>query len=291
MRHTIENEFLTVAVDDHGAELCSIWDKQKQHEVLWQADPAYWKRNAPILFPNVGKHYGGGFTYQGVKYPTSQHGFARDCEFVAVEKTDTSVTHRLTATEETRQKYPFDFVLTVTHTLHGRDLAVQWTVDNAGSERMYFTIGGHPAFRVPVLPDTVQTEYTLRFGRDDLTYYLLDRDSGTANTTRTYALPVHNGVCPIAEDMFAQDALIFDGQIAWAGIALPDGTPFVSLSCPGFPNFGIWAAPNAPFVCLEPWDGRCDNTGFEGEISEKPGVLALESGARYQKAYTITIHG
>ncbi|MDO5548497.1 MAG: aldose 1-epimerase family protein [Eubacteriales bacterium] len=290
MKRTIENEVLAVSVADYGAELVSIWDKVKNREVLWQADPAFWARHAPILFPQVGKSYGGYFTYQGKQYPTSQHGFARDCAFAFVEQTTDRIVHRLTASEETREKYPFSFELTVTHTLRERDILVQWHVANAGDNKMYFTIGGHPAFRVPVLPDTAQTEYTLRFHRDDLHYYLLDTDSGTANTDVLYSLPVSDGACAIPADLFAKDALLFDHQIDWAGIALPDGTPYVSVSCPGFPNFGIWSKPDAPFICLEPWDGRCDNTGFAGEISEKPGILSLAPNGSYEKEYCITIH-
>ena len=40
MIHTIENDYLRVSVDDHGAELCSIFDKVHNREVIWQADPA-----------------------------------------------------------------------------------------------------------------------------------------------------------------------------------------------------------------------------------------------------------
>ena len=49
MTHTIENEFLQVSVNDHGAELCSIFDKEKNREVIWQADPAFWKRHAAVF--------------------------------------------------------------------------------------------------------------------------------------------------------------------------------------------------------------------------------------------------
>lgn len=290
MKHTIENGFLSITIDDLGAELCSIFDKTKDREVLWSADPAYWKRHAPILFPQVGKNYGGHFLYQGTQYQTSQHGFARDSVFTIVEQTASSVTHRLAASEETLKKYPFAFVLTVTHILEERNITVKWQVENKGEQTMYFCIGAHPAFHVPILPGTRQSDYILRFQRDELNYLLLDSASGTAIPEPSYPLALENRECRIAEDMFARDALIFDHQIEWAQIALPDGTPYVSMSCPGFPNFGIWAAPGAPFVCLEPWDGRCDNVGFAGEISEKPGILSLNAEQTYDKSYVMTIH-
>lgn len=290
MQHTIENEFLSITINDLGAELCRIFDKEKNREVLWSADPAYWKRHAPILFPQVGKNYRGHFLYQGAPYATSQHGFARDSEFVLLEKTDSSITHRLVSTEDTLKKYPFAFSLTVTHILEARNITVKWHVENKSENTMYFCIGAHPAFNVPILPGTKQSDYILRFHRDELSYILLDPASGTAIPELSYSLALKNRECRVADDMFAKDALIFDNQIEWAEIALPDGTPYVSMSCPGFPNFGIWAAPGAPFICLEPWDGRCDNVGFEGEISEKPGILSLDADQEYNKSYVMTIH-
>ena len=106
MIHTIENDYLRVSVDDHGAELCSIFDKVHNREVIWQADPAYWKRHAPVLFPNVGRHFEDHYRINGVEYPSSQHGFARDSEFTCVDMTADSITHRLKSSDATRENYP-----------------------------------------------------------------------------------------------------------------------------------------------------------------------------------------
>ena len=108
--HILENDRLAISIDDHGAELSRIFDKKNQREVLWEADPQFWKRHAPILFPNVGRHYEAHYRYQGVTYPSQAHGFARDTDFTPVSETETSVTHRITSTPETRKNYPFDFV-------------------------------------------------------------------------------------------------------------------------------------------------------------------------------------
>lgn len=290
MIRILENDFLRVKIDDHGAELVSICDKEKNREVLWQADPAFWKRHAPVLFPNVGRHYHDCYRVNGKEYPSSQHGFARDTDFVCVDTTADSVTHQMKSDEATRKTYPFDFVLRIKHILNGRKLTVCWKVVNDSNSSMYFAIGGHPAFCVPVLPDTRQSDYRLTFGwQESLTYQLLDPASGTLDGTQTYPLPLENGSCAISEHMFDRDALVFDKQIIRAGIALPDGTPYIELSCEGFPNFGIWAAPGAPFVCLEPWAGRCDNSGFTGELSQKPFLNVLEPDEMFEKAYSIHI--
>ena len=131
--YTMENEKMSVTIADHGAELVSLYDRKNQRELMWQADPAYWNRHAPILFPNVGKYYGGSFTYEGKEYPEGQHGFARDMDFKRVEGNGDLVKHRLVSSEETRARYPFDFQLDVTHLLNGNHLTVRWTVVNQGT--------------------------------------------------------------------------------------------------------------------------------------------------------------
>ena len=290
---TIKNEKLSVTIAAHGAELSSIYDKANDRELVWQADPAFWNRHAPVLFPNVGKYYGGHFTYNGTDYPMGQHGFARDTEFEQVASGENFVTYRLCADEESKKVYPFDFVLEITHRLNGNRLTVEWNVKNTDNKEMYFTIGGHPAFNVNVLPDTDFEDYSLVFkeGTEKLYYVLLDAESGTAIGDKVYELELTDSKYALKKDMFDKDALVFDGgQIEWAALALPDGKPYIALESKGFPNFGIWSKPGAPYVCLEPWCGRCDNKGFEGEISEKPGIIAVKAGETFKKSYDISVY-
>ncbi|MBN2926707.1 MAG: aldose 1-epimerase family protein [Eubacterium sp.] len=290
---TIKNERLSVTIAAHGAELSSIYDKANDRELVWQADPAFWNRHAPVLFPNVGKYYGGHFTYNGTDYPMGQHGFARDTEFEQAASGENFVTYRLCADEESKKVYPFDFVLEITHRLNGNRLTVEWNVKNTDNKEMYFTIGGHPAFNVNVLPDTDFEDYSLVFkeGTEKLSYVLLDAESGTAIGDKVYELELTDSKYALKKDMFDKDALVFDGgQIEWAALALPDGKPYIALESIGFPNFGIWSKPGAPYVCLEPWCGRCDNKGFEGEISEKPGIIALKAGETFKKSYDIIVY-
>ena len=290
---TIKNEKLAVTIAAHGAELSSIYDNANDRELVWQADPAFWNRHAPVLFPNVGKYYGGHFTYNGTDYPMGQHGFARDTEFEQAASGENFVTYRLCADEESKKVYPFDFVLEITHRLNGNRLTVEWNVKNTDDKEMYFTIGGHPAFNVNVLPDTDFEDYSLVFkeGTEKLSYVLLDAESGTAIGDKVYELELTDSKYALKKDMFDKDALVFDGgQIEWAALALPDGKPYIALESKGFPNFGIWSKPGAPYVCLEPWCGRCDNKGFEGEISEKPGIIALKAGETFKKSYDIIVY-
>lgn len=291
MIRTIENEFLRIQISDFGAELCSVYDKKNNREILWQADPAFWKRHAPVLFPNVGRHFGDHFRIKGKEYPSKQHGFARDSEFVCLDSSADSVTHQLTSTEETKKVYPFDFNFQVKHVLSGNQISVCWKVINTGTDTMYFTIGGHPAFNVPILENTDYAEYKLSFGNQtSLSYILLNPLYGTAEADVTYELPLTDGCCNLDPHMFDKDALVFDNeQITCAGILLPDGTPYLEISCEGFPNFGIWSVPGAPFVCLEPWAGRCDNCGFNGDIAEKAGINTVRANEIFEKDYSIKV--
>lgn len=158
-------------------------------------------------------------------------------------------------------------------------------------ETMYFTIGGHPAFNVPAGGIGSQEQYHLTFdGQDSLSYLLIDMSSGTAVADKAYTLELENGSCLIDAHMFDKDALIFDDQIEKAGIAFPDGTPYVELICHGFPSFGIWSVPGSPFVCLEPWMGRCDDFGFKGELPEKKYINTLDKDEIFTASYEIKIY-
>lgn len=286
----LENERLCVEIAELGAEALRIYDKKNGREVLWEADPAYWKRHSPVLFPNVGKTYKNTVLINGTQYPTSQHGFARDSMFKCTNSTKNSASFLLVSGDETKEVYPFDFELIITYILEENKLHVKWEVRNPADETMYFTIGGHPAFRFAERGE-VKEDYLLKFpGKRELKYILVDPAEAAADPEHVFNLPLEEECCPVTEKLFENDALIFDGsQIEEVWLCRKDGAPYVGMECAGFPNFGIWSVKDAPFVCLEPWMGRCDDAGFDKEISEKPGINRLEGGESFEKSYTIIV--
>ena len=286
----LENETLRVEIAEHGAELTRIYNKKTREELLWEADGRFWKCHAPVLFPNVGKTYHNTMLINGVKYTTSQHGFARDSEFCCTEAEETKASFVLKSTEKTRERYPFDFELTIRYELTAEGILVTWEVSNPSDETIYFTIGGHPAFRFGGAEERKE-DYILHFPRQkSLHYCLIDPQEEAVNADTQYELLLQDECCPVTEKMFEKDALIFDdGQIEEAWLCRKDGTPYVGIRCEGFPNFGIWSVKDAPFVCLEPWMGRCDDIGFAGELSGKPNVNAAVPGETFRKSYTILI--
>lgn len=290
VQHRIENDRLRVVVADYGAELMEIQDKQGGRSVLWKGDPAHWARRAPLLFPCVGAHCHGQYQHLGQVYPMPRHGFARDMDFVCTYKSDYEVTHVLTDNASTREYYPFHFKLEVTHRLEEESLVVIWRVENTGDGEMPFTIGGHPAFALD--EEAGKEGYILDFpGRQELKYLLIDPTEGHPNPRDVHLMSLQDGCYSLDDDFFAEDARIFDGaQFDEVILRKKDGTPLVALSAPGFPNFGIWSKPEAPFICLEPWIGRTDDVGFSGELTEKPGVLVADPGDVLRAAYTIVVY-
>lgn len=286
----LENEALFVEICELGAEVVRIYDKEKDVEVLWNGDAKFWKRHSPILFPNVGKTWNNTVCINGVQYPTSQHGFARDTRFTVVDTASDFASFMMGSNEESRKVYPYDFELYINYKLSGKELNVEWKVKNCMEEKMYFTIGGHPAFAFAKEGEG-KTDYCLKFpGKDKLEYLQIDLATGAGISTPTYKMELEDGFYPLSEEMFRIDTLVFDGgQVEEAWLCKKDGTPYVGVRCEAFPNFGIWSPAGAPFVCLEPWCGRCDNQGFAGDISEKPGINCLNAGEMFAKNYQIVV--
>ena len=285
----LENEKILVEIEEKGAEVTRIYDKKKNREVLWDGNPKFWKRHSPILFPNVGKTWGNIIRVDNAEYPAPQHGFARDSVFTCTQSELVSAAYLLKSSEDTKKVYPFDFALYVRYRLEKNKLNVLWKVQNSGEKPMYFTIGGHPAFWCA--KEGRRNDCLLKFpGKESVEYLGVDLQTGAARPETRQSLELENGCVRISDELFDLDTMIFDGgQIEEAWVCEKDGTPFAGVECKGFPNFGIWSVKDAPFVCLEPWAGRCDNVGFEEDISRKPGINRVEAGESFQKEYSILV--
>lgn len=289
MSKVLENERLLIEVAERGSELIRIFDKEKEKEVLWNADPAFWPKHSPLLFPMIGASYGKKYRVNGKEYDMPNHGFAWTSEFTFV-KEEGELSAVWESSEETKEKYPFDFRLTVGHKLCKNQIKVSWKVENTGAEEMLFSIGAHPAF---LMPDGKKTsEMYLKFpGKKELDYYLINPSSGCAvkETVMKHVMD-EDGCLAITEDFWNRDAYIFDHQeLSTVTICHPDKTPYVSVHSEGFPYYGIWTKPGAPFICLEPWQGRCDRHEYTGELKDKDGIHVLQAGASEEFCYIIEI--
>ena len=147
MQVILENEELRIEINRFGAELTRIYGKKNDTEYLWNADPKYWKRSSPVLFPFVGSLKNKEYRFEGKTYPMGQHGFARDMEFVIDFRSESEAWFSLTSNEETLEKYPFEFVLRVGYQLQEKELKVLWQVENHNISQISVIVASFPAAR------------------------------------------------------------------------------------------------------------------------------------------------
>lgn len=276
-----------------GAELCSLVDKQSDEQYIWQADKAVWQGSAPILFPFVGRLKQGEYSHQGQTYPMSIHGFAKSSDFKVVAQQDDSVTLELQSTPETLKVYPFEFALQVCFTLQGDGLKVAYSVLNKGVSEMFFALGSHPAFRLPA-KDMASAQASLKFDKSQgNSCYRLE---GDLLSTQPEPAGLVANCLPLSADTFVRDALIFKNTDV-TKVALycnqEDKTgasrPRLTLETAGLPHLGIWAKPNAAYVCIEPWLATDESHATPSELSQKPDLIKLVAGSEYQTFYQIRI--
>lgn len=290
----LENQELYVEVNTHGSELTRIYDKVKDREIIWESDLKIWNRHAPILFPFIGKSFEDKYRFQGKTYPITAHGFARDKDFTLDSRTENEVWYRLESTPETMEIYPFPFILMAGHRLEGRKLKVMWKVKNTGDGPMYFMLGGHPAFKTP--KGLTVHDFTLDFGyagKADSLHYQAPNAQGFQEEALSGQLKLEDGKVPVTLGFFTRVlTYIFDeAQVEKVSLLLPGGEPYVTVHCAGIPYLGVWTMEAThPFICLEPWFGRCDRDGWQGELQERDGVEELPAGGEFQAEYEIEIH-
>lgn len=290
-KQILENDELLVEISAHGGELSRIYDKRNKREVLHDADPAYWNRHAPVLFPMVGACFGGKYRYNGAEYTMGQHGFARDLEFTPVtsKEPESCKLYELRDNAQTYERYPFHFRLLVGHELSGRTLKVYWHVENTDDKELLFNIGAHPAFLIGEGADFSDVQLDLHTA-GDLTYYRIeDPGSGCCYADQPHTLSTKNGVVGLSRDFFSEGVYIFQDGSVQDVTMLVKGTPVVRITAPDFPYFGIWSRQGAPFICLEPWYGRTDAYGYTGELADKEGIIKLAPGAVFEAGYKIGI--
>ena len=290
MQVILENDTLKAGINLFGAELCSLVKKETGDEYMWNADEKFWKRHSPVLFPIVGGLKNKEFHYDGKSYTMGQHGFARDMEFALVSKTDEEAWFSLTADEATYEKYPFTFTLEIGYRLEKETLHVIWRVINEDEKKMYFSIGGHPAFMCPLAGKGSQTDYYIGFDtKNDLTYSKLSENGLIYK--KDNVLSTNGGMMKIDEHLFDEDALVIEGKQA-KEVSLCDSeqNPYLTVSFDA-PLFGLWspAKKNAPFICIEPWYGRCDDENFTGTLEEREYGQQIEPGEQFETSYQIKV--
>ena len=283
---TLTSDALRVTLSPKGAELRSVLDRQGR-EWLWQGDPASWPRQAPVLFPVVGRCRGDAVRHEAASYPMSIHGLAPHADFSIASRSDERCELRFAASEATRRSYPFDFLFRVSFALSGRTLVQEACVTNAGREVMPSSVGFHPGFPWP-LPGTAEARgsHVIVFDREEPASIHRMTQQGMRESEE--ATPVVDGRIRLEDELFTQGAMVFLGLLSrrlWFGVP---GLPGIGVDLMDMPDLGIWTLPPARFVCIEPWQGYGDPAGFDGEFLDKPGIVRLPAGASYTRAISMT---
>lgn len=290
MLHTIHNDVMTVTIDELGAQLMSITAADGT-EYLWNGDPAYWTGRAPNLFPYVGRLTNDRYAYGGKEYEMTRHGFAKRTVFTPADQGRANLTLRITDTPESRESYPFSFRFDVSYVLEGNTLAIVYAVENRGHETMYFGIGGHPGFRVPLEEGKRFEDYRLTFAQPSQPCRVLLSDSYMLSG-HDAPYPLEDGATlPLRHGLFDDDAIILKNFERTMTLSAGEGTRGLTLSCPKMRYLGIWHQPktDAPYVCLEPWASLPSRQDVVEDLTQQNDLISLEPGQRYENRWTITI--
>lgn len=283
----LENEYLTVSISDNGAELQNIYNKQTQLEYLWSGDAAFWGKKSPVLFPIVGGLKNGEYLYSNKTHKLSRHGFARDNVFSANQLSSTCIEFTLASNETTLAVFPFPFLFTLRYTISGNKLTCKYIVKNTGNETMFFSVGAHPAFKIPLTTNTHFNDWYLEFNKEEnCGIYPLTADgllkSGTMhffNETNKLAL---------TKEIFYKDALVFkELQSTAISIKSEKSANGLTMQFDGFPFYGIWSAKDANFVCLEPWCGIADSENTNQDFTQKEGIIQLEASNSFEREWSV----
>lgn len=283
----LENDHIKIAVNPKGAELTSLYDTTTGTEYMWNGDPAFWGKHSPVLFPIVGTLKDDTFLYQGKSYHLSRHGFARDRVF-SVSKEKEHLIFSLSSDESSLQKFPFHFRLDIIYSLAQKKLSVTYRISGTGNEPMYFSIGAHPAFKVPVEEGTNYDDYYLEFSAtENAGRWPISKDG----LIEKEPMPLLNGKkLPLSKALFQKDALVFKALESTSVHLRSNKTnKGFRFDFAGFPFLGIWAAKDADFVCIEPWCGIADSVDSNQDFTKKEGIEHINADEIFERTWSIEI--
>lgn len=288
--YELKNNEISIAVESCGAELKSLKKAADGKEYIWRGDAKYWGRTSPILFPFVGGVKNGQYRTKGAAYSMTQHGFARDMEFNLLSREENEIWFQLDSNEDTLKKYPYEFILKAGYRVEKNRVIVMWQVENPGKEDLLFSIGGHPAFNCPLEAEERQEECQVDFGGVDEVASTRISENGLAESCcDVYALT--DGKLALTANLFDHDALVIENhQTDTVALCGKSGERYVTVTMDA-PLFGVWspAGKKAPFVCIEPWYGRCDGEDFEGMLEERKWGNRTAPGEIWKASYTIEV--
>lgn len=279
---TIKNEFLTAKINEMGAELKGLEFNGTKY--IWEGSPDTWAGSAPLMFPVCGGLKDDKYILNGKEYTLGKHGYARKKLFEVESVTDDSAVFLHKSNDETKKAFPFDYELRLIYTLSGKTLKVDYSLKNLSDDTMYFNIGSHEGYYTP---EGIE-DYDVIFPQNEtLGAYVL-----YGNILSNQKLPIikDQNILPLYDKYFTIDALVFKDLKSKSAMLRNRKTgKALRIDFPDDNYFVLWHVPNAPYICLEPWNGIHDIVGSSYDITEKEGITALNANAEFKHTHSITI--
>ena len=285
--HILDNGVLRAEISPRGGELCAVY--KDGYNYIWPGDPLYWDGHAPNLFPYIARLTNKTYLLNGKPYQMEIHGFIKDNELVSSDHTDDTVTFTLASSDETRAQYPFDFLYQVRYDVTGATIKITYTVENRSGCTMYFGIGGHPGFGVPLEPGLEFHDYYLEFGAPCNPDRILFSERLFVSGSVPYPLK-DDRYLSLAHSLFDEDAIVLTNMAKTVSLKSAKGTRGVAVEYPDFQYLGIWHSPRtkAPFVCIEPWSSLPSRDGIVEELTRQRDLIELAKGEVYKNEWRIT---
>ena len=275
-----------------GAELTSIQcngiERLFQGEKILDADGnIYWKRQAPVLFPIVGQLKDSKTQIEGKVYQMTQHGFARDMEFEEILKTENKHHYVLKYNKDTLKRYPYKFELHIIYEIAENTLIVKYEVKNIDDKKIYFGLGGHPAFNC----EYSKEEYEINFQEREDNIEFLKLKNGLIDTEKAKNI-LNNNKIYLEKNIFDNDAIIMK-NIKSNKIILQNkkvNKKILEFDFTGFPYLALWSKKGAPFVCIEPWQNTADRIDSTQIYKEKANIIEIEKDNIFECQYSIKFY-
>lgn len=289
--YNLQNDCLQINIKNPGAELCAISSLKNGREFMWHADPNIWNGYAPNLFPIIGMLKNNTFIYEDKTYNMPKHGFVRQSNQLVLDFQDTTtLTFKMVSNHELFKMYPFYFEYFINYQLIENKIQITYTIKNIDAKTLYFSVGAHPAFKCPVYQNEAYDNYSIVFEKPETAQtYLLNLETGLV-TSKTKPVIKNGNEIQLHHNLFNEDALVFkDLKSRKATLKSKTYGDILSVYYDDFPYLGIWAKPNANYVCIEPWQGIADSESATQILKEKEGIIALDANKTHKAVYTIEI--
>lgn len=290
MIYTIHNDKLKVGINSRGGELWSIQDTCET-QYLWQGDKRYWGDRAFHIFPYIARLTEGKYSYANQEYEMGIHGFLKDTELLADQESEAKIVFRMESSQETLKQYPFTFTFEVQYELVNSSLEITYRVFNKDHKTMYFGVGGHPGFNVPLEEGVDFADYYLEFSQlKNAIRVGMSEDCFVTKEDENYLLK-GGTVLPLHHSLFDRDAILFKNMDTEITLKSAKSDKKITVAYPQMNYLGIWHMPHtdAPYVCIEPWSSLPSRKGIVEKLEEQENLIALEAKQTYSNKWTITI--